>query len=104
MNTTSVTGPDSCTNMSETKRERRIRLLANPCWQEAMEEAKRRGMIGPKSPVGYQDKSESIGTLLQEIQRAVPISSNRWMELTHRKGGKPRGLSVNPGNKWGDSK
>jgi hypothetical protein len=31
---------------------------------------------------------------------AVPVSYSKWTGLKHRKGGKPRGLSVNAGNKF----
>jgi len=48
----------------------------------------------------YRDRDEVIGpALLGEWDQAVPVSPSEWTAIPHRGGGKPRGLSVNRGNR-----
>lgn len=50
--------------------------------------------------MSYQDRDEEIGlAVLNEIFSAVPVTFSRWTQIPHRGGGKPRGLSVNRGNR-----
>jgi hypothetical protein len=77
-------------------RERR-RALLGPMWMETVDELRKRGMAGATA---YRDRDEVIGpALLGEWDQAVPVSPSEWTAIPHRGGGKPRGLSVNRGNR-----
>jgi len=56
-------------------------------------------MLDKTSLAGLRDSTESFGKY-DWWTHAVPVTFSEWGKIPHRKGGKPRGLSVNHGNKW----
>jgi len=76
-------------------KERRERL---PKLAEIVDALKARGM-SRGIQIGLKDSVECFG-VYDVWSTAVPVTFSRWTGLKHRKGGKPRGISVNRGNKW----
>jgi len=78
--------------------ERRQARLG-PFWIECVKELRERGLVTPQSRVAYRDRDEVRGQqLFSENDQAVPVTWTVWVPPKPR--GKPRGLSVNRGNKY----
>lgn len=56
-------------------------------------------MLDKTSVAGLKDSEETFGKY-DHWSQAIPVSWSEWGKIPHRKGGKPRGLSVNRGRKW----
>ena len=54
--------------------------------------------MGKGMKIGLKDDFENFG-IYDYWSDAVPVTFSDWTGLKHRKGGKPRGKSVNHGNK-----
>ena len=95
------TSPPGSTGISDPGRKKR-RREKHPGFANLVDWLRDQGM-GEGMKIGLKDDFECFGKY-DCWSEAVPVTFSEWTGLKHRKGGKPRGRSVNKGNmeKWLD--
>ena len=83
--------------MSSSRTQKDLRRIRHPSLTLLVDTLRERGM-GEGMRVFFEDKYERFGNA-DLFSTAYPVSFSGWTGLKHRKGGKPRGLSVNKGNR-----
>ena len=90
------TSPPGSTGIFDAGRKQR-RREKHPGLAELVDWLREREM-GKGMKIGLKDDFENFG-IYDYWSDAVPVTFSDWTGLKHRKGGKPRGKSVNHGNK-----